>query len=68
MVATYLPRDDLKTFQTTPTVSSDGQMTSDEANLFIIYNMIYNSYVNDIYDIYDFHQLMCQEMAEKQFV
>ena len=51
MVATYLPRDDLKTFQTTPTVSSDGQMTSDEANLFIIYNMIYNSYVYDIYDL-----------------
>ena len=34
---------DLKTFQTTPTVSSDGQMTSDEANLCIVYNMIYNS-------------------------
>ena len=51
MVATYLARDDLKTFQTTPTVSSDGQMTSDEANLFLIHNMIYDLYVNDIYDL-----------------
>ena len=52
MVATYLPRDDLKTFQTTPTVSSNDQITSDEANLFIIYNMIFNSYDYDIYDLW----------------